>query len=313
MSRKPTNIYRPVLDDLGILRAFMEVAECESFSEAGRRLNVVPSTISKHVMTLEERIGGQLILRSTKRLSVTELGQRFYERCQAIFHEVERAELEVSEYNWEPQGLLKIAVPPVLSTHHLAPLFSDFLSKHPKVQLDVSAAAETIDLIGGGIDVAVRISSNLDPGLIAIKLAPNTRAFCAAPSYLERHGTPETAADLVHHNCVQTRGRAHPIRWPTMLPDGTLEHIPVSGNFISNNGDTVRKVLLSGLGIGYVSRFLVHQDVVEGRLVELFPHARETTSHIYAAYVERRNMPLKTRAFLDAITSFFSSPPDWAR
>lgn len=305
--------FRSPIDDLGPLRAFVAVVEAGSFSEAGRRLRVVPSTISKHISHLEDAIRGQLIIRSTKSLSITELGRQFYERCLIILHEVQEAENAVGEYNAEPQGRLKITAPTVFATQHLAPILGAFARKYPKISLDVTATTETIDLIEAGVDVAIRLSSAPDPGLIAINLAPNIRVFCASPDYLERCGRPARVEDLVHHDCILSRGHSHSNKWPSRQPDGSVRHVLIHGKHIADNGHLVRSAIVDGFGIGYAARFLVHQDLVDGRLVELFPEQRWVVSHLYAMYVQRRNMPAKTRVFLDHLKEWFRIPPEWAR
>lgn len=313
MTSSPYNLgYRSQIDDLAALRAFVAVVETGSFADAGRRLRVVPSTISKHVSNLEERIAGQLIVRSTKRLFVSELGRRFYDRCLVILHEVQEAEAEIGQYNAEAQGVLKVTAPTVFAGHHLGPILSSFLAKYPKVTVDLTVTTETLDLIETGIDVAIRISSSLDPGLIALKLAPNMRVYCASPQYLELHGTPGSVAELANHNCVISRGHTRYAKWPMICPDGTVQEIEISGNFVTDSGDLVRNALLDGVGIGYVARFLIQQDINSGRLIELFPNNRIVTSHLYAVYVDRRNMPIKTRAFLDHLHTWFKPLPDWA-
>jgi DNA-binding transcriptional LysR family regulator len=303
---------RSIIDNLSLLRAFVAVVESGSFSEAGRRLRVVPSTVSKHIAALEARLNGHLVVRSTKHLSITELGQRFYEHCRAILREVEEAELEIGEYNAEPQGLLKVSAATVFASRHLAPIFMRFLEKNPKVTLDTTLTTTSEDLVAHGIDVAIRISNDLDPGLIALKLAANTRVYCAAPAYLERRGRPTSGAELLTHNCLLVRGVAQSARWPIRNGRGEIEHVTVSGNFISDNGDVLRQMLLAGLGVGHLARFMVHDHLEAGDLVELFPDSRVVASHIYAVYPERRNLPLKVRTFLDHLRSEFRNPPPWA-
>jgi DNA-binding transcriptional LysR family regulator len=312
LPRRPDGRPRSVIDNLSLLRAFVAVVEAGSFSEAGRRLRVVPSTVSKHISALESRLNGHLVVRSTKHLSVTELGQRFYEHCLAILRQVEEAELEIGEYNAEPQGLLKVSAATVFASRHLAPIFFRFLQKNPKVTLDTTLTTTSEDLVARGIDVAIRISNDLDLGLIALKLAANTRVYCAAPAYLERRGRPATGTELLTHNCLLVRGVAQSARWPIRNARGEIEHVTVSGNFVSDNGDVLRQMLLAGLGVGHLARFMVHEHLVAGDLVELFPDSRVVASHIYAVYPERRNMPLKTRAFLDHLRAEFSIPPPWA-
>lgn len=304
---------RPVVDDLASLHAFVAVVDAGSFSEAGRHLGVVPSTISKHVASLEGRIHGQLIVRSTRRLFVTELGRRFYDRCLVILDEVRQAEEEIGEYNSEPQGLLKVTVPTVFAVHQLGSVLCDFVAKYPKVSLDARATTETLDLIEAGIDVGIRVSSSLDPGLVAVKLAANMRVFCASPDYLAKNGRPESVAALVKHNCVVSRGNSQGPRWPSRRPDGSVQYVTVGGNFATDDGDLARAALLKGVGVGYIARHLVYEDLVAEQLVELFPEERVTTSYIYAVYPDRRNLPLKTRAFLDHLRAYFATPPAWAR
>ena len=304
--------HRSVIDNIAALRSFVAVIETGSFSEAGRRLRVVPSTISKHVSALESSVSGQLIIRSTKRLNITELGRRFYERALTILHEVEQAEIEIGEYNAEPQGVLKISAATVFATHHLGPIFRRFLDRHPKIKLDVQLSTIEEDLVASGLDVAIRISNQLDPGLIALKLAENMRVYCAAPSYLERYGTPESVLQLVDHNCLGVQGVSSSARWPRRNRDESIDWVAVSGNLVTNSGDLIRQALLSGLGIGHLARFMVHEHIESGELVELFPESRIVSSTIYAVYVERKNLPLKTRAFLNHLRMEFRVPPAWA-
>jgi DNA-binding transcriptional LysR family regulator len=287
------------------------VVEAGSFSEAGYRLNVVPSTISKLVSALEERILGQLLVRSTKRLAVTELGAHFYERCLSILHEVEAAEGEIGAYQSEPQGKLRVTAPTSFATHHLANLVPSFLERYPKVSVEFRLTSELLDLVDQAIDVAIRIGGNLEPSLVAVKLAPNIRAICAAPAYIEKHGRPETPSQLTQHNCILANESSSTAKWP-IADDSLGGSITVSGNLIVNNGDMYRRTVVDGIGIGYMAKFLAYDDIRSGRLIELFPDKRVIGSYIYAAYPERRNLPLKTRAFIDHIREAFRVPPGWA-
>lgn len=310
-NREIGSLYRSTIDNLGALRAFVAVVEAGSFSEAGYRLNVVPSTISKHVAMLEERIAAQLLVRSTKRFSVTELGARFYERCLAILHEIELTESELGEYQAEPQGRLRVTAPTSFSTRHLAALVPSFMAKYPKVSIEMRLTSDVLNLVAEAVDVAIRISANLDPNLVAVKLAPNIRTFCVAPSYIERHGKPEKPEQLADHNCILTNEAASRAKWP-YLEQGTIQYVTVSGNYLVDNGDMYHRAIVDGLGIGYMAKFLAYDDIQSGRLIELFPTRRVVLSHIYAVYPERRNLPLKTRAFIDHIREAFRTPPGWA-
>lgn len=302
----------PLIENLSLLRAFVAVVETGSFRRAGQRLNVVPSTISKHIAALEARFRGQLIVRSTQKLSISELGRQFYEHALSILHEVDEAERAIGEYNAEPQGILKVTAGTVFALHHLGDSFVRFLKKYPRIKLDVSLETTTNNLIGDGIDVAIRISNDLDPELIAVKLASNTRVYCASPAYLAGRGVPKVPEDLKQHNCLFISGVPASSRWPIKMPDGTTENVIVAGNFATNNGDLTRQALLSGLGIGRLALFIVHKHLESGELVELFPESRAVASHIYAVYPERRNLPLKTRVFIDHLKSEFHGSIPWS-
>ncbi|HVR90587.1 MAG TPA: LysR family transcriptional regulator [Novosphingobium sp.] len=303
---------RFLIENLALLRAYVAVFELHSFSAAGRHLNVVPSTVSKHIAALEKQLSCQLVIRSTKTLSITEVGERFYKRCLAILHEVEEAEIEVGQYNSEPQGLLRVSAPTTLATHVLAPIFFRFKQRFPKVTLDLTLTPASQDLVASGTDVAIRISSGLDPSLIALKLAPNMRLYCASPEYLERCGTPATPGDLQHHECVVVKSIQQSASWPFRRDDGRTENIVVSGGLSADNVEMIARAVLAGLGVGHLSRFLVEEYIASGALVELFPESRVLGSNIYAVYPKRRNLALKTRAFVDHLRTEFQSQPPWA-
>jgi DNA-binding transcriptional LysR family regulator len=303
--------YRSALDDLRALRVFVAVVETGSLTEAARRLNIAPSTVSKHVSALEARVRGQLIVRSTKQIHVTELGHRFRARCKIIIREVESAELEVGDYNAEPQGLLRVSAAPVFAIKHLGPVVARFLEKYPKVSVDLELTGTEQDLVANGVDAAIRISGKLDDNLVAVKLAPNVRVYCAAPSYLAKHGKPASVTDLVNHNCLVIHSVAQSAVWPMRREEGIIE-IAVSGTFKCNNGDMLRQALLQGVGIGHLARFMVHDHIASGDLVELFPESRVIASHIYVVFPSKRNMPLKTRAFVDHLRAEFHRAPAWA-
>lgn len=310
MPGEAKNIYRSMLGNLSALRAFVAVVETGSISEAGYRLNVMPSTISKHVSFLEEKMRGQLIVRSTKHLSVSELGYRFYDRCLIILREVDETEAEMLEYQTEPQGKLRITVGPSFGSLYLPKLIPDFLARYPKVSLDFQITSEVLDLIGNSIDLAIRISSNLDPSLIAVKLAPNVRCVCASPAYLEKFGTPAEPGDISSHNCLLSSEASSSAKWRVMR-NGVEHIVHVSGNLVVNQGDIYKQAILDGVGIGYLSRYLAHKEIESGKLVELFPERGSTASHIYVVYPQRRNLPLKTRVFIDYLRDAFHAPSAW--
>ena len=290
------------LKDLASLRVFARVVELQSFSEVARRLGVTPATISKHVSSLESQLGARLVNRTTRRLFITEAGQRFYEHCIRIMQELDQAEADVAEVRGEPAGPLRVTAPMLFGLLRIAPHLPQFARQFPKVAIDLDLSVAKIDLFQERIDVAVRIAEEIDPGLVAFKLAPYRRVFCAAPAYLASRGSPATPADLAHHNCLISRGATLNASWPIMRGD-TIEQHRVSGNLVANHGEVVRAMSLAGLGIMMTARLHVEEDLRSGRLVELLPGYAPQNRAIYAVLPRQGSLSPKVRAFVDFLKS----------
>ena len=309
MEEKDDSSHRRALDDFTSLRIFMAVVETGSFTKAGERLRVVPSTISKHISSLEVRLSAQLIIRSTKGLSITELGLQFYERCQIILQAVIDAENEVGEYQGEVRGALRVSCAPALLGTNFVGMLDRFLVINPKVKLvlDVSSVAQ--DLISDGFDIAIRMNNVSNPDLIAVKLAEIDRVYCATPAYIDAFGKPDSVSDLTDHNCLVLNNLAHSANWPMRGSEGETQSIRVTGNLVTNSAEAVVQGLLNNMGIGHIARVFVHGHLMSGELLELLPNDRVASSKVYAVYAERKHLPLKTRAFIDHLRSEFSKPP----
>lgn len=291
---------RPVgaIRDLGSLRIFSLVVEMGSFSEVARRVGCTPATISKTVGGLEDRLRTQLVSRTTRRLFITEAGQRLYEHASRIIQELEQAEGELSDMQSEPSGHLRVSAPGVFASRLLSSHFPEFMKKYPKISLDVMLNSHIVDLYAERIDVAIRVAEQIDPGLIGIKLAANRRVICAAPDYLRVHGTPRSPEALEQHNCLVMRGAAIVDHWP--MQDGPrVVNTRVAGNFIADNGEILRDAVLGGLGIAMLPDWLVGADVRLGTLKEILAtHVAQTTS-IYAVLPQRSYVAPKVRCFVD--------------
>ena len=284
--------------NLDSLRIFSLVVDRGSFSEVARQLGCTPATIGKHIAALEERLRTQLVSRTTRRLFITEAGQRLHEHAARVFHELEQAEAELSETQREPSGHIRVTAPGVFATRILSPHLPGFMRRYPKISLELILNSHILDLYAERIDVAVRITSDVAPGLIAIKLAPNRRVICAAPEYLRAHGTPQSPGDLAQHNCLLMRGTSATKHWPTRSGE-ELANTPVSGNFIADNGDLLRDAVLAGLGIVRLPYWLIDADLRAGRLTEILAdHVAQTTS-IYAVLPQRTYVSSKVRCFVD--------------
>jgi len=286
------------LRDLTSIRIFARVVELQSFSEVARRSGVMPATISKHVSSLEAALGARLINRTTRRLFITEAGQRLYEHCVRVLQELDAAESELAEIKGEPAGPLHVTAPLTFGIGKLSPRLPEFLKRYPKVSLDLDLSIEKIDLFQQRIDVAVRIADNVDPGLVAIKLAPYGRAFCASPDYLARQGTPTTPEDLASHNCLVSRGAILNASWPVQRGK-EMGSVRVGGNFVANAGEAIRDAVLAGLGITMTARWQVERELASGALVEVLADYVPTNRAVYAVLPRQGPLTPKVRAFVD--------------
>lgn len=293
------------LKDLTSLRVFARVVELSSFSEVARRMSITPATVSKHVASLEGALGTRLINRTTRRLFVTEAGQRFYDHCVAVLNELDRAESELAEIRGEPGGQLRVTAPLMLALAKISPRLPGFIQRYPRMAIDIDLSVEKIDLFAQRIDVAVRIAESIDPGLVAFKLAPYSRVFCASPAYLAAHGTPTSPDDLVRHNCLITRGATLNATWP-IVRDGQIVHQRVTGNLIANNGDIVRDAALDGLGITMCAQWMVADHLRTGRLVEVLHGFAPSNRAVYAVLPRQGALLPKFRAFLDFLKECFA-------
>jgi DNA-binding transcriptional LysR family regulator len=284
--------------DLTSLRIFVRVVELSSFSEVARRAGITPATVSKHVSSLEAAVGARLINRTTRRLFITEAGQRLYEHSVRVMQELDAAESELAEIKGEPAGPLHVTAPLMFALRRLSPRLPEFLARYPKVSLDLDLSIEKVDLFQERIDVAVRIADAIDPGLVAFRLAPYRRAICASPAYLERHGTPRSPEDLGAHNCLVGRGATLNASWPVQR-NGELGSVRVSGNYVANNGEVLRDAALAGIGVMMTARWQVEDDFRAGRLVDLLPEFVPTNRAIYAVLPRQGTLSPKVRAFVD--------------
>ncbi len=286
------------IKDLTSLRIFVRVVELQSFSQVARRVGITPATVSKHVSSLEHAVHARLINRTTRRLFVTEAGQRLYEHCVRVLQELDAAESELAEIKGEPAGSLHVTAPLMFALRRLSPRLPEFLAQYPKVSLDLDLSIEKVDLFQERIDVAVRIADSIQPGLVAFRLAPYRRAICAAPAYLERCGTPRTPEDLGAHNCLVGRGAILNASWPVQR-GSELGSVRVAGNFVANNGEVMRDAALAGVGILMTGRWLVKDDFAAGRLVELLVDYAPANRAIYAVLPRQGSLTPKVRAFVD--------------
>jgi DNA-binding transcriptional LysR family regulator len=299
------------MDRLTAMLAFTQVVEAESFSEAARRLGLSKSSVSKRVAQLEARLGVQLLRRNTRRLSLTDDGRAFYERCAQIVREVEEAELEVDRAHAAPQGLLTVNAPMSFGQLWLGSVVVDFLKRHPKLRVEMVLDDRPLDTVERGFDVTIRVAPTLaDSSLIARRLAPNRLVVCASPEYLAQRGVPRTPADLTQHDCLLYSYLSWGDTWHFVGPGGD-ERIPVSGSLRANNGDVLREAALAGLGLAYLPSFIVGRDLARRSLRAVLEDAVDRSTAIWALYSPTRHLSAKVRAFVDSLAERFGGDPEW--
>lgn len=292
--------------------AFARVVEAGSFTGAAARLGLSKSAVSKQIARLESHLGAQLLHRTTRRLSATEVGAALYERCARIAEEVEAAEEIASRLHAVPRGQLRVNAPVTFGHQHLGPCLADFLGRHPEVRLELTLNDRIIDLVEEGFDLAIRISSLTDSSLIARRLAPARRVLCAAPAYLQRRGVPMVPADLSAHACLIYTLEATPREWRFRHSSGgPTETVRIDGPLQANNGEVLLAAAISGLGIAMTPSFIAGPDIAAGRLVRLLPDYDDQFGGVYAVYPPARHLSPKVRAFVDFLAERFGPEPPW--
>jgi DNA-binding transcriptional LysR family regulator len=296
--------------DLLDYEIFARVIKAGSLSAAARELNSTPAMISKRLTRLEDRLGVKLLHRTTRRLTATEVGQNFFERVLAVIAAVDDAE-SVAVDSQRPRGLLRISLPTAFGRLHVAPRLKSFLDQNPELKLLVDLNDDYVDLVAGAFDVAMRIGTLPDSGLIARRLAPNRRVLCASPAYLEKYGTPRTFEELHQHRLLA----AAPLTvWRLEGPGGPMVFKPQS-SLQTNSSEVVREGVVSGLGIGFRSTWDINNELKLGILRRVLPeYGGAPDVNIYCVYSGRRLVPPKVRAFVDYFAGVFGGDePYWDR
>lgn len=299
------------MDSLSDVAVFVAVVDEGSFTKAAERLQLSRSVISKYVSRLESRLGARLLNRTTRRLSLTEAGQVFYQRSRRGLDDIAEAEAEVSRLQGTPRGVLRVNTPMSFGILHIAPWLPEFAELHPDLTVQMSMSDRKLDVIDEGFDVSVRISELPDSSLIARRLATCRHSIVASPSYLQRHGTPRTPADLAQHQTLTYSLQQSSQAWHFLAPDGETTSIPIQPRLQVDNSLALREALRGGMGISRTPTFLVGDDIQQGRLTPLLNGYTTLEVSIYLVYPERRHLSPKVRAFVDFMADKIQDPPYW--
>ncbi|HST94907.1 MAG TPA: LysR family transcriptional regulator [Microvirga sp.] len=283
----------------GEMEVFVRAVDLGGFSAAARALRMTPSAVSKLIARLEARLGARLVNRSTRKLQLTPEGSAFYDRAVSVLADLDEAERSAAA-GAAPRGRLRVNTNVPFGTHYLIPLLPDFLSRHPEVTVEVTLTDTVVDLLADRADVAIRVGPLKSSQLVARKLGESRMMLVAAPAYLEKHGLPQHPEDLARHNLLGFSFARQSNGWPFRDKDGHVSAVVPTGNAQISDGESMRLLVLTGLGISRLSRFHVGPDVEAGRLVPLLEaYNPGDTESIHAVYVGGGHLPARVRAFLD--------------
>jgi DNA-binding transcriptional LysR family regulator len=288
------------MDRLTSLTAFVRVVDTGGFSAAGRKLNMSTTMVSNHVQALEDRLGARLLNRTTRKVSLTEIGKAYYDRCIQILADIEQADDIAGALQSTPRGTLRIYT----NTHlvqFLSPVVAEFLATYPEVKVDLVIGERNVDLIDENFDLAVRMTPSPDSSLIVRSLATWRHVLCCSHGYIEKHGKPEQLADLAERNCIRHVSYPFGDEWRFVDRKGAPATVRVSGNLVSNSGDTLRLATLAGVGVWLAAGFLVRDHLESGELVRLLPEYRPVEFSMNAIYPHRHHLSAKVRTFIDLL------------
>jgi len=294
------------------MTVFVKVVEQGSFARAAERLSISSSVCSRQIADLEAHLGARLLNRTTRRLSLTESGRGFHERCVQLLADLDDAERAAGESAARPRGTIRLTTSINFGVRHVAPAIAAFLARHGEVRFDVSLSDRVVDLVEEGFDLGIRIGTAGPHNVVARKLGETRIVPCASPDYLAKHGTPQVPEDLAGHNCFTYEYVTPRNVWTFRDGDGRERPVRVSGNLHSNNGDLLAVAAARGAGIVFEPAFMVGPEVRAGRLVPLLQDFMPAPLPIYAVYPSRKHLSAKVRLFVDFLLEHFAGAEDWS-
>lgn len=298
------------MDHLSRISIFAAVVQNESFAGAGRQLGITTSAVSKQIQNLEAALKIKLLNRTTRKVSLTEEGALYYARSSRALADLQEAEEEIQELKSCPRGALKITMPHSFGIQHLSAAIAEFGHLYPDVELNINFDDQTVDLVGGGYDLAIRIGELKDSTLIAKRLASCPIILCASPAYLAAHGTPQAPADLAGHNMLAYSNKNGPHEWRYKTPLGKVEAIQLQGSFKCNSGDMLMQAACNDMGIATLPIFYVSAHIHTGALVPLLTeYLSWPRPDIYAVYMPSQYISTRLRLFIDHIAAHCNNLP----
>lgn len=316
------------MDKLKQLESFVSVATRGSLTAAAKAEGVAPAIMGRRLDALEERLGVKLLVRTTRRLTLTHEGSAFLEDCQRLLADVANAEASVSAGGVKASGHLRITAPAGFGRRHVAPLVPRFREQHKDVTISLNLSDRVVDLAGEGYDCAVRVGDLPDSSLVTVRMADNRRLCVATPEYLRRHGTPQHPNDLARFDCLTLSSDASQVRgWAFRVPRGApgaadgaeagrsegheLVHLKPAGPLDCSDGQVLHDWCLQGYGIAWRSTWEVEGEIASGRLVEVLAGYAAPPNGIYAVFPQRKHLPVRLRLWIDFLKQHFGQPEFW--
>lgn len=308
------------MDKLKAIETFVNVAARGTLTAAARSEGVAPAIVGRRLDALEAYLGVKLLVRTTRRLTLTHEGAAFLEDCQRLLTDLANAEASVSAGGMKATGHLRLTAPAGFGRRHVAPLVPLFRERHPDVTISLNLSDRVIDLAAEGYDCAVRVGDLPDSSLVSVRLADNRRLCVATPRYLKQHGLPRHPNDLVHFDCLTLSSDASQTRgWAFQLPPGAdgkggaLIHLRPGGPLDCSDGQVLHEWCLAGYGIAWRSIWEVESDIAAGRLQSVLDDFAAPPNGIYAVFPQRKHLPLRVRLWIDFLKAHYSQRDFWSR
>jgi DNA-binding transcriptional LysR family regulator len=299
------------MDRLKQIESFVSVAAKGSLTAAANAEGVAPAVIGRRIDALEARLGVKLLLRTTRRISLTHEGTAFLESCQRLLADLAHAEASVSAGGVKASGHLRITAPGGFGRRHVAPLVPRFIAQHPDVSLSLNLSDRVVDIVNEGFDCAVRVGDLPDSSLVSVRLADNRRLCVGAPAYLKRAGIPKHPSELMRHECLTLSSDASQARGWAFVVDGAVTHLKPSGRLDCSDGQVLHDWCAAGLGLAWRSTWEIEREIASGTLVSVLDDFAAPPNGIYAVFPSAKHMPLRVRLWIDFLKARYGDAAYW--
>ena len=298
------------MDLLSNIKVFIKITELNSIAGAANKLNISPSSVSKQISSLEDYLGVRLLNRTTRSISLTDIGEIYLDKARNIVEAFDQAEVIVNASQNQPRGLLRIASPTSFGLRHISPHIPNFMTKYPDLEIELIAYEDHIDIIKESVDVAIRLTELEDSSLVRRKISPGSRTIVASPEYIKKNGKPNTPNELLKHRLVTFRGKSVYNDWHFTV-NGVSSTMHVKGKLSMSSGEHILRAVINGGGISMLSGYITGRQIRDGRLQNLLTKFVKEEDPIYAVYPSKKYLSPKIKHFIDYLIQLYSPNPYW--